>query len=37
VAEADELRARWPELFGADGKVRRDARRVSHAPAEATR
>ncbi len=37
VAEADELRGRWPELFGVDGKVRRDARRVSHAAAEAAR
>jgi 4-hydroxy-3-polyprenylbenzoate decarboxylase len=30
--EAADLRARWPELFGDDGKVRRDARHVSHAP-----
>ena len=28
-AEADELRARWPELFTADGKVRKEVRRAS--------
>jgi UbiD family decarboxylase len=32
--EAADLRTRWPELFDAQGKVRRDARQASHAPAE---
>jgi 4-hydroxy-3-polyprenylbenzoate decarboxylase len=32
--EAKDLRTRWPELFDSQGKVRRDAREVSHAPAE---
>ena len=27
-AEADELRARWPELFTPDGKVRKDVKRA---------
>jgi UbiD family decarboxylase len=35
--EAADLRARWPELFGDDGKVRRDARQVSHAPSGVAR
>jgi 4-hydroxy-3-polyprenylbenzoate decarboxylase len=33
--EAKDLRTRWPELFDTQGKVRRDARQVSHAPAAA--
>jgi 4-hydroxy-3-polyprenylbenzoate decarboxylase len=28
-AEADELRARWPELFTPDGKVRKDVKRAA--------
>jgi UbiD family decarboxylase len=35
--EATDLRARWPELFGDDGKVRREARQVSHAPSGVAR
>jgi UbiD family decarboxylase len=35
--EATDLRARWPELFGDDGKVRRDARNVSHTPSGVAR
>ena len=29
-AEADELRAQWPELFTPDGKVRKGVRKASH-------
>jgi len=35
--EATDLRARWPELFGDDGKVRREARHASHAPSGVAR
>ncbi|HLH27186.1 MAG TPA: UbiD family decarboxylase [Chloroflexota bacterium] len=37
TAEAQDLRARWPELFDAHGRARKDARQVSHAPAPAGR
>ncbi len=35
AADAADLRARWPELFGPDGRVRRETREVSHAAAPA--
>jgi UbiD family decarboxylase len=34
AAEAQDLRARWPMLFDAQGKVRKDVRQASRAPAE---
>jgi hypothetical protein len=34
-AEADQLREHWPDLFGADGKIRPQAARVQ-ARAEVT-
>jgi UbiD family decarboxylase len=34
TAEAEDLRARWPDLFDATGKAYKDARHVSRAPAE---
>jgi hypothetical protein len=37
MAEAADLRARWPELFDAAGKVRKDARQASRAPVPAGR
>jgi UbiD family decarboxylase len=36
-AEAKDLRARWPELFDAQGKVRKDVRQAGHVPAEVGR
>jgi 4-hydroxy-3-polyprenylbenzoate decarboxylase len=35
-AEARELRARWPELFTSEGKVRRETTRVSRVPARSS-
>ena len=35
--EAKDLRARWPELFDAQGAVRKETRQASHAPADVGR
>ena len=36
-AEAKSLRDRWPELFDAQGKVRKDVRQAGKVPAEVGR
>ena len=35
--DAADLRARWPELFDADGKARHSSTQVSHAHAQVAR
>ncbi len=37
AADAADIRGRWPELFGSDGRVRREARQASRATSELAR